>query len=89
MDPLVFMFHNQYRFIFLAAIVDDCRIANDADLLSNFRNKLLVAFDVSLYGKLTSLMGWSFKRSPDIKGIRYEYALQPSKTYGMKNANVV
>ena len=65
-------------------------VSNSTALMSRLKKKLAATFDVKLFGKLQTFIGWEVIYFPDsIKITQTRYAKDLISRYGMQNCNAV
>ena len=78
-------------FIILVVVVDDMKfVSNSTELMSRLKQKLAATFDVKLFGKLQTFIGWEVRYFPNgIKIKQTRYAKDLISRCGMQNCNAV
>ena len=89
LDGRLYIFSRNEVFIIVVIVVDDLAFAsNSVSLMSEFKTCLSAEFDVKLYGKLTSFIGWNISYHSDgIKIDQRGYAKDILEQSGMLYAN--
>jgi len=90
-DARLYFFRRGPSFVIMAIVVDDIAFAsNSRELLEDFKVKLAAQFDIKLFGKLSSFIGWKVEQGPSgIKISQGAYARNLLDRHGMSHANVV
>ena len=90
-DKRMFFLVAGFEFVILVVVVDDMKfVSNSTALMSRLKQKLALTFDVKLFGKIQTFIGWEVRYFPDsIKITQTRYAKDLISRYGMQNCNAV
>ncbi len=88
-DDRIYLYNAGTDFVITAIVVGDLVFASNSNkLLQKLKTHLSTNYDVKLFGKLTSFIGWKISQQPDSIVVNQEgHYKSMLKDYGMETAN--